>query len=367
VTTLLLLGAVTVLGLVVVKLFYRVIKGNQSLGICLLCGVIMLYVTSYFFIFDPDPVMCRLRYFAHSLSYSVCFGVMIAKASQLRNSETLGVNGFISFWNYWLLLFFVVAVQIALNLQWIIVRNPVVMNYFQEDQTLIVKCSWSSDEFLLSHVYAIILLLLGLFMAVMNRNIKRNYKETRWLLYTFMICLPIWLIWMVCYSLIPPNFKDTVVVMELITCATVILCFMFGPKVYILLSYEPVLVEYPPNYKFGMVPPINNKINQDEATVYFDNDDLPVCHKSPISSGTASTKSTSMSSASSTISSGDTSPIYQAVVRKKSRSKRVKAHQPQLQGAEVVPTLASVSTLVNRENPLYEESASPTGAVVQIQ
>lgn len=106
------------------------------------------------------------------------------------------------------------------------------------------------------------------------------------------------------------------------------------------------------------------KLNQDEATVYFDNDDPPVCHKSPISSGTASTKSTSMSSASSTISSGDTSPIYQAVVRKKSRSKRIKANQQQLQGAEVVPTLASVSTLVNRDNPLYEESSA---AVVQIQ
>lgn len=38
------------------------------------------------------------------------------------------------------------------------------------------------------------------------------------------------------------------VVVELILCATVMLACMFAPKLYILLSYEPVLIEYPPGY-----------------------------------------------------------------------------------------------------------------------
>ena len=28
------------------------------------------------------------------------------------------------------------------------------------------------------------------------------------------------------------------------SCGTVMLAFLFGPKIYILLSYEPVIVEY---------------------------------------------------------------------------------------------------------------------------
>lgn len=53
----------------------------------------------------------------HGFGYSLCFGVMIAKATQLRNAETLGFGNavHISFWNYWLLLFFIIGVQIALN------------------------------------------------------------------------------------------------------------------------------------------------------------------------------------------------------------------------------------------------------------
>jgi len=39
--------------------------------------------------------------------------------------------------------------------------------------------------------------------------------------------------------------QDRLVTFELILCGTVILCLMFGPKVYILLSYEPIFVEYP--------------------------------------------------------------------------------------------------------------------------
>lgn len=51
---------------------------------------------------------------------------------------------------------------------------------------------------------------------------------------------------MTSYALIPSVYKDAVIVLELLFSATVMLGFLFGPKIYILLSYEPVIVEYPP-------------------------------------------------------------------------------------------------------------------------
>lgn len=64
-----------------------------------------------------DLKVCRLRVGLHSLGYVVCFGVIVAKATQLRNAETLGfgTSTHISYWNYWQLLFFIVGVQIALS------------------------------------------------------------------------------------------------------------------------------------------------------------------------------------------------------------------------------------------------------------
>lgn len=161
-TSVLLLSALAVLGIVAVKMCSRVIKGNQSLGISLLLGIIMMYGCAYFFIFDPSPALCRLRYFFHSFSYSICFGVMIAKATQLRNSETIGYDGYISYWNYWLLLCFIVGVQIALNLQWVLLHDPVSYNVIRNsgDEIVVQQCNWTVNEFLVSHIYVFILLFL---------------------------------------------------------------------------------------------------------------------------------------------------------------------------------------------------------------
>ncbi|KAH7691196.1 Protein F35H10.10, partial [Aphelenchoides avenae] len=52
-TSALVLIACIVLALVCIKTYFRVVKGNQSLGISLLVGVIMLFVAAYAFIFDP--------------------------------------------------------------------------------------------------------------------------------------------------------------------------------------------------------------------------------------------------------------------------------------------------------------------------
>lgn len=379
VNTLLLLAAVIVLGLVCLKLCYRVVKGNQSLGICLLCGVILMYTSVYIFIFDSCELLCRLRYVSHSLAYSICFGVMITKAVQLRNSETLGFNGYVSYWNYWLLLFFIITVQLALNMQWAVVRDPVVISFLVEGDastpTIMLHCSWSSEEFLASQIYVVILLSMALFLSLMNRNVKRNYKETRWLMYTSLICAPIWIIWMISYAMIPEPFKDTVVVMELITCATVILCFMFGPKLYILLSYEPVLIEYPPGFKLDLGNGGGSTLEKngiDAAPAYApgndfgclnfgDGDDLTEDgQRSVISASSASTKSTSLShtlssaSTMTTNSDGSLTPVYQAVVRKKSKSKKVKV-DPLASGT----TIGSVSPEVaQRRDMVFGETIS---------
>lgn len=109
-----------------------------------------------------------------------------------------------------------------------------------------LMCSWGAYDFLWSQVYVVLLLLMALFVASLNRNIKRNYKETKWLFSAALLCVPIWMAWVVGYALVPLPFKNTVIVIELLACATVLLCFLFGPKLYILLSYEPVIIEYPP-------------------------------------------------------------------------------------------------------------------------
>ncbi|VDO37662.1 unnamed protein product [Haemonchus placei] len=245
--------AVAVLVLVLVKLYLRVVKGNQSLGISLLVGIIILYITAYFFVFDATDLVCRLRVVMHGFGYSLCFGVMIAKATQLRNAETLGFGNVvhISFWNYWLLLFFIIGVQIALNTRWF--AEPFMSTLAVSDAHSDMVCTLGKQEFVLANVYVIILLFLALFINSINRNIKRNYKETKWLFVSSVLCTLIWLAWITAYFMVPNEIKETVVVAELICCASILLGLLFGPKIYILLSYEPVVVEYKESQGNNMV------------------------------------------------------------------------------------------------------------------
>ncbi|VBB28206.1 unnamed protein product [Acanthocheilonema viteae] len=244
--TVMLIGALGVLFLAIIKLYFRVIKGNQSLGLSLLVGVIVLYITGYVFIFESTDTICRLRIVLHPLGYAFCFGVMIAKATQLKNAESLGFSDaiHISYWNYWLLLLFIMGVQIALSSKWLTEEFASVV-VLDDGQSRSV-CKYGDDEFLLSQAYVIILLFLALCLNSTNKNIKRNHKETKWLFISSLSCVILWIIWMTVYILIPSPYKDTVVVFELLLCASVLLGFIFGPKIYIMLSYEPVVVEVRP-------------------------------------------------------------------------------------------------------------------------
>uniref|UniRef100_A0A1I8EKA0 Uncharacterized protein n=1 Tax=Wuchereria bancrofti TaxID=6293 RepID=A0A1I8EKA0_WUCBA len=92
---------------------------------------------------------------------------MIAKATQPENAESLGFSDtvHISYWNYWLLLLFIMGIQTA--------------------------------------------------HSVADRR----------------ICI---------------SDSATVIVLELFLCASILLGFIFGPKIYMMLSYEPAVVEMRP-------------------------------------------------------------------------------------------------------------------------
>uniref|UniRef100_A0AC35TYQ0 G_PROTEIN_RECEP_F3_4 domain-containing protein n=1 Tax=Rhabditophanes sp. KR3021 TaxID=114890 RepID=A0AC35TYQ0_9BILA len=252
INTVLLISAIGILMLVIIKMYLRVVKGNQSLGIILLVGIICIYITAYFFIFDATDTICRYRMIMHGFSYTICFGVMIAKATQLKNAESLGFSstGHISYWNYWQLLFFIVLVQIALSIRWISepFASSILIDATSSDvDTGTMVCSFGSNEFVVSQAYVIILLILTLFINTQNKNIKRNYKETKWLFAASLVCVVVWIGWIGTFYVVNDAYKSYVVIFELIFCATILLAFLFGPKIYILLSYEPVVVECQPS------------------------------------------------------------------------------------------------------------------------
>lgn len=139
--------------------------------------------------------MCSYRAIVHSLAHTICFSVLIVKAVQLKNAETLGssYSNQISYWNYWLLLIFIFTVQIVICFRWLL--NPVaslsvlyLASIIKDEKqyasktankdiiTAVVRCSSTNPEFLIAESYSFVLLFFSLILNTLNRNIKRNYK-----------------------------------------------------------------------------------------------------------------------------------------------------------------------------------------------
>lgn len=186
-----------------------------------------------------------------------------------------------------------------------------------------------------------ILIFMALFINLLNRNIKRNYKETKWLLYSTVGCFFTWVAWITLYLILNHEFRDTVIVIELIACGTILLGFLFGPKIYILLSYEPVVVAFKrdpfPNHT-DLFEKGSHPITSFRFCNPVPDDDLPSQRAVSPASSTSSSSNRSSSGSSYTSSAKrpvnavgplplhknieDQSPIFHTVMRKKTKVRR---------------------------------------------
>lgn len=138
---------------------------------------------------------CRVRIFAFSLAHTICFGVMVVKAVQLRNAETMDLFGGeqhsqkqqqqqLSYLNYWLLLAFIFVGQLLICARWIVES---VLNSSSSSEnnaevgieawSFTKQCNYTMDpNFVLAEAYCFVLIVLSLLLSSFNRNIKRNYK-----------------------------------------------------------------------------------------------------------------------------------------------------------------------------------------------
>ncbi|KAI3415572.1 hypothetical protein GPALN_005177 [Globodera pallida] len=245
--------AIGTLACILFKIWRRTIRGSQSLGILLLLGIITMHLSAFLFTAENanEPFLCLLRIALPAMAHAICFGVIVVKAVQLRNAELLSssaageVGQQISYWNYWLLLFFIVTVQTVICFRWLLPDGFWPLPFSTASSPfLALRCSHSSALFLLAQIYTFFLLFLALFLSAQNRSIKRNYKEAKWLFITSLICSLILTAWAALHTLLSVQHMEYLTVLELHLTGSILLAFVFGPKLYVLLFYEPVVVQY---------------------------------------------------------------------------------------------------------------------------
>ena len=78
---------------VFLKMCDGTLSGNQTMGILLLLGVIMMFGSAVPWLLPPSTTICAIRHFLHPLAFCLCFGLLLIKVMQLRSLVSVGLGG----------------------------------------------------------------------------------------------------------------------------------------------------------------------------------------------------------------------------------------------------------------------------------
>lgn len=211
---------------VLIKICDGTLAGNQSLGVILLLGILTLYFSIVLFVLPASEIRCTLRAFLYPVAMSLCYGILIIKVMQLRSLVLLGLGGRISYINQYIILFFIVLVQVVINVQWFLTNRP----QFRVDSEGFPYCYMPRTDFLLLHLYVTILVIIAFLYGLSVLKIRRNYKEGHWVTLAAFLTMPVLIVWGLVYSFVPEKYSDPTVCMALVVLATVLVLALFIPK-----------------------------------------------------------------------------------------------------------------------------------------
>ena len=78
---------------VFIKMCDGTLTGNQSMGVLLLVGVMLIFASVVPWLLPPNEMICAIRHFFHPLAFCLCFGLLLIKVMQLRSLVSVGLGG----------------------------------------------------------------------------------------------------------------------------------------------------------------------------------------------------------------------------------------------------------------------------------
>jgi hypothetical protein len=211
---------------VLIKMCDGTLAGNQSLGVILLLGILTIYASIILFVLPASEIRCTLRAVVYPVAMSLCYGILLIKVMQLRSLVLLGLGGRISYINQYIILFFIVLVQVVINVQWFLTNRP----QFRVDSEGSPYCYMPRTDFLLLHLYITILVIIAFLYGLSVLKIRRNYKEGHWVTLAAFLTMPVFVVWGFAHSFVPDKYSDPAVCVALLILATVLVLALFIPK-----------------------------------------------------------------------------------------------------------------------------------------
>ncbi|XP_013789093.1 metabotropic glutamate receptor 3-like [Limulus polyphemus] len=198
-------------------------RRHLVLGQLLLFGLLLSSTLGYVFAAGPTWFTCGVIRLGLGLTYTLVFGTLLVKTVFLHSLHT-GI--YLPALYQALLLFFVLLVQLAIGIQWLVQRPPAVI----VDQAGATTCSTNIINMLLTLVYNALLILCVAVLAIKSKQNPENYRESKFIGIATGLSMLLWVVWiLVALSTRSPD-HDAAMGFGVVFNAMIIFLVVFVPK-----------------------------------------------------------------------------------------------------------------------------------------
>lgn len=212
-----------------IYVLYKSCGGRRHLflGQILLLGLFFCSILGILYVPQPHWILCGITRAGLGIVYTIVYGTLLVKCVFLLKLHD-GVYFNASFQA--LILFFVVAVEVAIITQWMVYEPSDIISFSIPGGTATTACRTMPLEKILYLSYVMLLLFLVIVGSIRARSLRENNKEALYIGLSIAICLVIWVSWTSVALIFDRRYDAPAEAFGLISTCLVVFLLIFIPK-----------------------------------------------------------------------------------------------------------------------------------------
>uniref|UniRef100_A0A8C9Y122 Metabotropic glutamate receptor 5 n=1 Tax=Sander lucioperca TaxID=283035 RepID=A0A8C9Y122_SANLU len=215
-------------------------SSSRELCYIILAGICLGYLCTFSLITKPHVIHCYLQRLGIGLSPAMSYSALVTKTNRIarilagsKKKICTKKPRFMSACAQLIIAFVLILLQLSIIVALFLMEPPVINDYPSIRQVVLI-CNTTNLGVVAPLGYNGLLILSCTFYAFKTRNVPANFNEAKYIAFTMYTTCIIWLAFVPIYF--GSNYKIITMCFSVSLSATVALCCMFVPKVYIILA-----------------------------------------------------------------------------------------------------------------------------------
>ncbi|XP_056138940.1 metabotropic glutamate receptor 5b [Lampris incognitus] len=216
-------------------------SSSRELCYIILAGICLGYLCTFTLIAKPHAIHCYLQRLGIGLSPAMSYSALVTKTNRIarilagsKKKICTKKPRFMSACAQLIIAFLLILLQLSIIVALFLMEPPQVIHDYPSIRQVNLICNTTNLGVVAPLGYNGLLILSCTFYAFKTRNVPANFNEAKYIAFTMYTTCIIWLAFVPIYF--GSNYKIITMCFSVSLSATVALCCMFVPKVYIILA-----------------------------------------------------------------------------------------------------------------------------------